>query len=105
MDKFLMDHIHKTGAAIVASDEEDERQGTDAGHLRMPGAYIHSIAPAPTDAQLGEQYRQEMRNALTHVCSIMTRANRDKIGVAYSLGVDAFGQSIISQLVISKVLT
>ena len=106
MDKFEMDHIHRTGAAIVASDEEDlqaRHERTREAEDKRP-AYIHSIAPAPTDAQLGEQYRQEMRNALTHVCSILTRANHEKIGIAYSLGVDAFGQSIIQQLIVSKVL-
>lgn len=102
MDAWERDHIHKTGAAIVADDKRDEQDEHPAERFTHPP--LRSIETGPTDAQLGEQYREEMRQALTYVCNVMTRANRDKIGVAYSLGNDAFGQTIISQLVISKVL-
>lgn len=62
------------------------------------------VQTGPSDAVLAEQYRQEMRAALQAVCNIMTRANRDKIEIAFQLGVDAFGQQNIQLLKLSKVL-
>lgn len=71
---------------------------------QMTSANVTKLNTPPSDAQLAEQYRHEMRAALEVVCKVMTRANRDKIDVAFQLGVDAFGQQTIMILKLSKVL-
>lgn len=70
----------------------------------MTSPNVMQLNTPPTDAQLAEQYRQEMRAALEHVCKVMTRANRDQIDIAFQLGIDAFGQQTVMILKLSKVL-
>lgn len=65
---------------------------------------LHAVQTGPTDAQLAEQYRQEIRAKLQVVCDVLTRANRDKLDIVWAIGTDAFGQAIIQVLKISKVL-
>lgn len=73
-------------------------------HIEDAAFQPRLIQTGPSDTQLAEQYRQEMRAALHFVCAIMTKANRDKIEILFQLGNDAFGQQNIQMLKISKVL-
>lgn len=65
---------------------------------------LRAAETGPSDAQLAEQYRQEVRAKLQVVCDVLTRANRDKLEITWAIGADAFGQATIQVLKISKVL-
>lgn len=63
-----------------------------------------TLVPGKSDQQKADEYRDEIRAALTSVCEIMGRARRDGLVVTFNLGLDGFGRDQIANLQISKPL-
>lgn len=62
------------------------------------------VAIGKPDAEKAADYRARVRAALEPVVGILNDARRDGLVVTFAIGINQFGQSVVTQLDISKPL-
>lgn len=60
------------------------------------------VATGKPDAERAAEIRENVMATLSTVCNVMTEAYKDKFRVAFQLGTDAFGRTIVTQLDVLK---
>lgn len=65
---------------------------------------LHAITPPKTDAVIAQELRDQLRPLLEQICAKMDRSRAEGMQLGWSITMNGFGKSVISEITVMKLL-